>query len=151
MTTAMLVQEESPKASPGVQILSVESTIDGISLSRLAREARSSEARPFDFDVELSESAWGEDTFSVRYTFRFGVPACGQTCKVSGRAVVRFSQYNPVEDLQTLGSDVTSEMVVEIFRKNYQAVYLLHQALGMKPPTPWITQDVSLSSRSQLE
>lgn len=151
MTTAMLVQEEKAKAGPGVQVVSVDSTIDGISLCRPARDARSSEARPFDFDVELSESAWSEDTFSVRYRFRFGVPASGQACKVSGRAVVRFSQYNPVEDLQTLGSDVTNEMVVEIFRKNYEAVYLLHEALGMNPPTPWITHGVSLSSRSQAE
>lgn len=155
MTSAVLVnkprQDAQPRADAGVSILSVESKMDGIYLSRPERDARASETRSFDFDVELSESAWNEDTFSVRYSFRFGVPAYGQVCKVSGTAVVRFSQFNPVEDLQTLGSDVTGEIVVSIFQENYQAVYLLHEALGMKAPTPWITQDVSLSSRTQTE
>ena len=154
MTSAVLVKEERregpSRASPGVRIISVESRMDSISLSRPERAARAHESRSFDFDVDLSESAWNEDTFRVRYRFRFGVPAYGQVCKVSGTAAVRFSQFNPVQDLQTLGSDVTSEIVVEIFQKNYEAVYLLHEALGVKAPTPWITQDVSLS-RGQTE
>jgi hypothetical protein len=150
VTSLLQEQSQRPREGPGVKIVLVESRIDGISLSRLERDARPRDSRPFEFDVELSESSLVEDRFSVRYCFRFGVPASGQICKVSGRATVRFSQFNPVEDLQTLGSDVTNEMVVEIFRKNFETVYLLHEALGMKAPTPWITQDVSLSSRSHI-
>jgi hypothetical protein len=155
MTSAVLVQEQAPKvraeASQGVRILSVDAKIDGISLSKADRQPQGKDSKPFDFDVELSETAWTQDSLNLRYRFTFGVPSSGQVCRVGGSADVRFSQFNPDEDLQALGQDVANEMVVEIFRKNYEAVYLLHQALGMKPPTPWITQDVSISSRCQTE
>ena len=59
---------------------------------------------------------------------------------------MRFSRSGSWRDFQALGDDITNEMAVEIFRKNYEAVYLLHEALGMDAPSPWITQEVSLSS-----
>jgi len=30
-------------------------------------------------------------------------------------------------------------------------VYLLHESLGMDAPSPWITQEVSLSSRNGVD
>jgi len=143
-------EAQLPGGSQGVRIAAVESRICGISLTRAERDAQAIEARPFDFDVDLSESARTEDTLSVRYSYTFGRPATGQVCKVNGTALVRFSQFNPADDFHTLGNDITSEMAVEIFRKNYETVYLLLEALSMDAPTPWITREVSLSSRSML-
>ena len=153
MTSAVLVQEPREGArlangDLGVRIVSVESSIDSISLSAAERRREGSEPRPFDFDVDLSESARTEDRLSVRYSFTFGRPSSGQVCKVSGTAAVRFSQFNPSRDFHTLGDDITNEMAIEIFRKNYEAVYLLHEALAMDAPSPWVTQEVSLSSRT---
>jgi len=152
MSSAVLVEEPREKAQLakddlGVQIVSVESRIDSISLSAAERRRHGSEPGPFDFDVNLSESARTEDRLSVRYSFTFGKPS-GQACKVRGIASVRFSQFNPSRDFHALGDDITNEMAVEIFRKNYEAVYLLHEALAMDAPSPWITQEVSLSSRN---
>jgi len=153
MPSAVLLQEPREEAQLarddlGVRIVSVESTIDAISLSAPERNRRDSEPRSFDFDVDLSESARTEDHLSVRYSLTFGRPSSGQVCKVSGKAVVCFSGFNPSRDFNALGDDITNEMAVEIFRKNYEAVYLLHDALAMDAPSPWITQGVSLSSRN---
>jgi hypothetical protein len=154
MSSAALVQkprEVGGEANEGVgiRIVSVESRIEGISLSAAGGSRHASGTRAFDFDVSLSESARTEDTLSVRYLFTFGKPS-GQACKVRGTALVRFSQFNPSRDFHTLGNDITNEMAVEIFRKNYEAVYLLHEALAMDAPSPWITQEVSLSSRNSV-
>ncbi|HVB95431.1 MAG TPA: hypothetical protein VND41_02365 [Nitrososphaerales archaeon] len=155
MASAVLVQRPREQAQPadasqGVRILSVESKINSISLTKTDRDVHPLERRPFDFDVDLSESVRTEDTLSVRYSFTFGRPSSGPVCKVSGTALVRFFQFNPTSDFHTLGNDVTNEMAVEIFRKNYEAVYLLHDALSMEAPSPWITQEVSLASRNQI-
>jgi len=64
---------------------------------------------------------------------------------------VRFSQFNPSREFHALGDDITNEIAVEIFRKNYEAVYLLHESLGMDAPSPWITQEVSLSLRNSVD
>jgi hypothetical protein len=147
------VQVQRPKeevqvvrADLGVRIVSVESRIDSISLSK--GDARGLISDQFDFDVELDESTRTHDGLSIRYSFAFGMRSSGSTCKVSGKAVLRFSQFNPGADFHTLGNDISNEMAVEIFRKNYESMYLLHIALGMDAPSPWITQEVSLSLRS---
>ncbi len=154
MPAAVLVQRPKEQAQVagakrGVGIVSVESRIDSISLSKTERDTHSTESRPFDFDVDMSELSRSQDGISVRYSFTFGRPASGRVCKVSGVALVRFSQFNPASDFQTLGSYATSEMAVEIFRRNYEFVYLLHDAVAMDAPSPWVTQDVSLSSRDK--
>ncbi len=155
MPSALLVQRPKEQAQlgdarQGVRIVSVESRIDSISLSKAERDIRLIESRPFDFDVDMSELSRSQDRLSVRYCFTFGRPASGRVCKVSGTAVVRFSQFNPTSDFHTLGDDITNEMAVEIFRKNYESVYLLHDALAMDAPSPWVTHDVSLSSRDHV-
>jgi hypothetical protein len=137
------------KTTAGIQIVSVDSRIDRVSISTAGKDCRASGDRPFEFDVDLSETGRTEDSLSVRYAFTFGKPSSGQVCKISGRAVVGFSQFNPGRDFHTLGNDITNEMAVEIFRKNYEAAYLLHDALLIDAPSPWITQGVSLSSRNQ--
>jgi len=155
MTSSVVVEEPREQAllakdDLGVRIVSVESRIDSISLSAADRRRQGSEPRPFDFDVDLRESARTEDRLSVRYSFTFGRPSSGQVCKVNGTAAVRFSQFNPSRDFHALGDDITNEMAVEIFRKNYETVYLLHEALSIDAPSPWITQEVSLSSRNSV-
>lgn len=154
MPSAMQIQEtrdEPQLAKPGlgIQIVSVESRIDFISLTTAVGSGRAPDAKPFEFDVNLNESKRTEDSLTLKYSFSFGRPSAGQTCKVSGKAVVRFSQFNPARDSHTLGNDISNEMTIEIFRKNYELVYLLHEALGVEAPSPWIMQGVSLSSRSE--
>jgi hypothetical protein len=134
----------------GVRIVSVDSRIDNISLTKAPGFTKKHTGREFDFDVDLEEASRTVDSLCVRYTFRFGKPLSGQTCRVSGKAVLRFSRFNPEADFHTLGNDISNEMAVEIFRCNYEWVYLLHEALGMEAPSPWITQDVSVSSRDQI-
>ena len=153
MTSTVQIQkprEEAALASPnlGVQILSVESAIQGISLAISGRGMHVPNASPFDFDVDLSESSRTQDSLNVRYFFNFSKPSLGQVCNINGTAVVKFSQFNPRSDFHTLGNDITNEMAVAIFRNNYEAVYLLLDAMKMDAPTPWITQEVSLSSRN---
>ncbi len=153
MPSAILVQtprEDAELATPslGVRILAVESAIQEISLTNSGGTTKERSAGQFDFDVDMSESSRTEDSLNVRYAFSFGKPSSGQLCKVRGSAVVRFLRFNPKNDFHALGNDISNEMAVEIFRKNYESVYLLLDALGMDAPTPWITQDVALSSRN---
>jgi hypothetical protein len=153
MSSQMLLQkprEEARvgKADLGIRIVSVTSTVNKIFLSRPGGDLRASVAKPFEFDVDLNESARTENSLTVRYSFTFGRPLAGQVCKITGKAVVRFSQFNPAKDFHYLGNDITNEIAVEIFRKNFESVYLLHDAMMMEAPSPWITQGVSLSSHS---
>jgi hypothetical protein len=142
---------EGGKEDLGIHIVSVETTIDRISLMKAGREVKQSARHPFEFDVDIDESARTKDSLSVKYSFAFGRQSAGQVCKVSGGAVVRFTRFSPSGEFQSLGEELTNEIVVAIFRKNFESVYLLHDAMKMEAPSPWITQDVSLSSRTETQ
>ena len=148
MPSQVLVQTQRDEGLPaastrGIEIL--ESRIDSLTLYRAQTESLALKAKPFDFDVDLKEKGREGDSLRVAYSFRFGKPSSGQICKVSGEAVVRLSRFDSDKSLQYLGDDITNEMAVEIFRRNYESTYLLHQAMAMDAPSPWITQEVSLS------
>jgi len=85
----------------------------------------------------------------VRFSFGFGRGS--QTCTVSGTAKFRFAQVTPERDMQGLESDLMNEMAVEIFRENYETVFLLHESLGAEAPSPWITRRVTVSTRMLQE
>jgi len=137
----MLVQEPQKFA----RIESVESRVDCLSIVNFG-DALSSLGGQLEFDVAMSESSRTADSLTVNYVFTIGRPAFGRGCKVTGEAVVRFAGANPDGNFDTVDSD---EMAVEIFRKNYETVYLMHMALGMPTPSPWITEDVSVASRNK--
>jgi hypothetical protein len=154
MPSTVLVQRPKEQAQVAeedlaVRIVSVESRIGSISITNPGRDSQASGARAFDFEVDLSESGRAEDGLSVRYKFAIGRPSSGQACRMSGTAVVRFSRSGTGSDFHHLGNDVSNMIAVEIFRKEYEAVYLLHDALGIAAPSPWITQDVSLCPRNR--
>jgi hypothetical protein len=156
MSSLILAQRPKNRPAPvkpdlEVRIASVESTVTHISLSKKKPDRNASSIRPFDFDVNMSETGRTDDSLSVKYVYSYVNISSGQVCKVGGAAVVRFSQFNPDSDFRFLGNDITNEIAVEIFRKNYESLYLLHDALAMTAPSPWITQDVSLSSRVETE
>jgi len=150
-----LIFAERPKEAPaparadlGVRITAVEARIRSISLAKGKRDLQTSASSQFDFDVEMIETDRTADSMTVRYAFSVGKSSSGQVCKVGGDAVVWFSQVNSGGDFQSLGNEMTNEIAVEIFRRNYESTYLLHETLGMDAPSPWITHEVSLSSRT---
>lgn len=135
--------EPQPAGIEGARLL-VESTVDRISLVRSEGATRSPRAK-FDFDIDMTESGRAGDILRVRYSFLFKRLAAGEFCSVSGRAALRLAGYGADTDLSQLDGDTINMIAVEIFRRNYESVYLLHGALGMEAPSPWITEDVFFS------
>lgn len=144
MPSAVLLQR-TREAQEEARVVSASPRIDGISIVRSREGSRG--AGRFSFEAEIVETGRSEDGMSVRYNFSFGT-AYGQACTVRGTAEVRFSRFDPSTDFRYLGDDVANEIAVEIFRKDYEAVYLLHETMGAEAPSPWITQEVSLSARA---
>lgn len=144
MTGQLLVQELRTR------VLDVESTIQSISLANIGKETRSApKGRPFDFDMDLNEKSRNGNDVRLGYRLTFGRSSAGRVCRISGEAFVHFSSLNPDADLQSLDAETTTEMAVAIFRKNFETIYLLHDAVGIEAPSPWVTQDVSMSSRNE--
>lgn len=155
MSATVLVkalEEEAKLEGPvqGVRIVSVSSKIDNLMVIG-SRVGSGRSGGQFEFEVGMTETARSKDSLSMNFALKFGKSSTGQVSTVKGRAVLKFANFNPDTDLTSLGGDIDNEMAIEIFRSNYQAIYLLHESLGMETPSPWVTQDVSLSSREHSD
>jgi hypothetical protein len=148
MSAQMLVQRQNEEAQASVSVAGIqilETRINSMSISRARTGGAALKGKPFDFEVNLNEMSRSGDKLLVGYSFSFGKLSSGQVCKMSGQALVRFTQFGSEKDYNYLGEEITNDLAVEIFRRNYEATYLLHESVGMDAPSPWITQDVSLS------
>lgn len=150
MSSTILVQrakEEALLAIPQTEDrrVSIETTMDHISLNKPCGSPLGKKAGQFEFDVTLTESIQTAESLKVKYMLMLKRTAIGETCNVSGQAVLRFSGFGRDIELTSLGEEMMNEIAVEIFRKNYETVYLLHDAFGIEAPSPWITQDVFFS------
>jgi len=137
---SLLLQSVAPR------VILLESSVNKISIS--GPKGRGTVVPGFDFDVDLSEVSRSKDALEVEYCFRFGSRSQGNACEIGGKAKLRIVSAGGDSDMQSLGPEVTNEIVVGIFRRNYESVYLLHRSLGVEAPSPWITQDVSLARHS---
>jgi hypothetical protein len=138
---SLLVQSLAPR------VVLLESSVSKISIS--GSKGRMPQVSGFDFDVDLSEVSRTKEILEVEYCFRFGSRSHGNECEIGGRARLRIGSAGGESSMQDLGPGVTNEIVVGIFRRNYESVYLLHRSLGIEAPSPWITQDVSLARHSE--
>lgn len=133
----------------GHRRITVDSRIDKIAIAD-ARSRRTARAEPLEFEVELTELNRISDGLKVKYTLKFGRTISGGLCSVSGEAALHFTSFNPEALLDSVGGDITNQIATEIFRKNYETIYLLHRSLGLEPPSPWITHDVSFSPAGEV-
>lgn len=107
-------------------------------------------SEPLEFEVELTEVNRISDGLRVKYAMRFGRTLSGEKCTVSGEAALHFASFNADALLDSIGGDITNDIATEIFRKNYETIYLLHSSMGLESPSPWITHDVSLSPSGEV-
>ena len=136
---------QPPEVIQEARIISVESRIDRISIGKTAHDSRGTRNERFNFEADIREEGLTDDTLRVKYGFSFGRPSDGRASQISGEAAIRFSHLGPNTDLRSLREYLNTQMAIEIFRKNFESIYLLHSAVGMEAPSPWIIQDVRLS------
>ncbi|MDG6914955.1 MAG: hypothetical protein JRM86_04100 [Nitrososphaerota archaeon] len=141
------MQSQSQGGAVGSFVVGVDTRIQRVSLSRDAAGQGPAREGQFAFDVSMTETGRTRGSLSVSYTLSFGRQSTGQRCRIDGEAVFRLSGADKDSDIHAFGTEIDNEMAVAVFREDFETIYLLHQTLGVQAPSPWVTQDVSLSSR----
>jgi len=101
----------------------------------------------FDFEADMAETGRSADRVQVKFSLSFGKEETGQHCELEGTANFHFTHLDPRFDLEFMGTELQNEMSIQLYRRYYDLVYLVHDTFGVEAPSPWIVQDVSLSSR----
>jgi hypothetical protein len=143
-STVLVQGSMRPDPQTATGIITVESSLHRIVMHKAEDTARHSFESVFGFDVEMTELARGDCSLSLAFVFTFGRKYPGQTCRMEGRAELHFAP-GAGSEMRQFGDEVDTDMAVQIFRNHYETIYLLHDALGIEAPSPWIVKDASVS------
>lgn len=76
----------------------------------------------------------GIETFPLIYRAEMG-----------GFAFANLEMLAMDEGIEELGEGVLSDIILQIFRTNYEPLYLALSTSGVEAPSPWLVRDVQLT------
>jgi hypothetical protein len=122
-------------------------TLTKIKVSRLTLGHTSTLPKvSFDLGADIKETETAKGRLRLKYTLYLDASPAVERAELQGEVVITSPAISPVTDLQALGDDKVSEIAMQIYRKNFETLYLLFESAGLVAPSPWLIQDVHLVS-----
>jgi len=128
----------------GSEAMEVRSTLGRVRLARLALGTKSVPKPTFDLAADMQELEVGGGRLRVRYVISLETYPSVERAEMEGVATVSGRRFGNLKDLKGLGESRLAEMAIEIYRKNYESLYLLLNSMGLEVPSPWLVRDVHL-------
>ncbi|MCS4537961.1 MAG: hypothetical protein HYY67_03780 [Thaumarchaeota archaeon] len=98
----------------------------------------------YDLNADLKEVKRDKTKLRFKYALFLETFPAIQRAELEGDAEVESPVFGSVTDLGNLDQGLFTELVIEIYRKNYDTLYLILDCLGLDIPSPWIIRDVHL-------
>jgi hypothetical protein len=98
----------------------------------------------FDLGADIKEAETAKGRLRLRFVLYIDSIPTTQRAELEGMLTILSSSITMVTDLKDLGDDKISEMAMEIYKKNYELLYLLFSTEGLSAPSPWLIRDVQL-------
>ena len=130
--------------------MSVEAKLRRIHISRLALNNEKSPHARYDLNADLKDVIRDKTKLKFRYTLFLDTFPAIQRTELEGDAEVESPAFSSVGDLGDMDQGLFTELAIEIYRKNYDTLYLVLDTIGLDIPSPWIIQDVHLVGSRQL-
>jgi len=124
--------------------ISVEASLRRIHVARLTLNYEKSLQARYDLNADLKEVMREKTKLKFKYTLFLDTFPAIQRAELEGDAEVESPVFGSVTDLGNLDQGLFTELVIEIYRKNYDTLYLILDTLGLDIPSPWIIKDVHL-------
>lgn len=98
----------------------------------------------FDLGADIKEIETTKGRLRLKYTLFVDASPAVERAELSGEVTITSAAISPVTDLQALGEEKISEIAMQIYRKNFEILYLTLESAGLTAPSPWLVQDVHL-------
>ena len=105
----------------------------------------------FDLGADMKEVETAKGRLRLRYTLFVDANPAVERAELHGEITITSPSISAVTDLQALGEEKISEIAMQIYRKNYEHLYLAFESAGLTAPSPWLIQDVHMVSGQQVE
>ena len=98
----------------------------------------------YDLNVDIKQA--GRKGPEVKLRYSIGIDTFPAICRaeIAGSAVVNAEMLAQDENLEDLGEGVLGDIAVDIYRQNFEPLYLALATMGMDSPSPWLVKEVRL-------
>ncbi len=98
----------------------------------------------YDLNVDIKQVSRNGPELKIRYAI--GIETFPAICRaeIAGFALVNAEMLAKDENLEDLGESVVGDIAVDIYRQNFEPLYLTLSTMGMDSPSPWLVKEVHL-------
>ncbi|HYR04931.1 MAG TPA: hypothetical protein VEO75_06035 [Nitrososphaerales archaeon] len=98
----------------------------------------------FDLGADIKEIETTKGRLRLKYTLYVDANPAVERAEIRGDVTITSPAISAVTDLQALGEDKISDIALQIYRRNFEVLYLTLESAGLVAPSPWLIQDVRL-------
>ncbi len=98
----------------------------------------------FDLGADIKEIETVKGRLRLKYTLYLDANPAVERAELGGEVTITSDRISSVTDLQALGEEKISEIAMQIYRRNFETLYLLFESSGLQAPSPWLIEDVRL-------
>ncbi|MDG7007188.1 MAG: hypothetical protein JRN06_02955 [Nitrososphaerota archaeon] len=126
------------------QMVKVQARLTKLRASVIAIKPPEGTRISYDLNVDIKQA--GRKGAEVKLRYNIGIETFPAICRaeIAGTAVVNAEMLAQDENLEDLGEGVLGDIAVDIYRQNFEALYLALAAMGMDSPSPWLVKEAHL-------
>ena len=98
----------------------------------------------FDLGADIKEIETTKGRLRLKYTLYIDASPAVERAELRGDVTITSPAISAVTDLQALGEDKISDIALQIYRRNFEVLYLTLESAGLVAPSPWLIKDVRL-------
>lgn len=124
--------------------ISVENTLTKIRVSKVSLLPLNGRPLTFELSADFREISRGGGRVKLRYSLNVDTFPVIQRAGIEGIAIVNENLITPSNPSDGADAAVLDALAVEIFRRDYESLYLLFDTLNLSSPSPWLVREVRL-------
>ena len=126
------------------QMIKVKAHLTKLRASVIAIKPPEGTKVSYDLNVDIKQAGRKGPELKLRYDI--GIDTFPAICRaeIAGFAMVNAEMLAKDESLEDLGEGVVGDIALDIYRQNFDSLYLALSTMGMDSPSPWLVKEVHL-------
>ena len=126
------------------QMLKVDAQMTKLRTSMVA--IKPAEGAKVSYDLQADIRAVARDGPSIKLRYSIGIETFPLVyrAEMGGVAMANAEMLAKDENIEDLGEAVLGDIALQIYRQNYESLYLALSSLGLDAPSPWLVREVHL-------
>jgi hypothetical protein len=126
-------------------MLKVDAQLTRLRASLVAIKPPEGTKMSFDLQVDIKQVSRNGPKLKLRYSIGIETFPLIYRAEIGGFALADAEMLAKDENLEDLGEGVLGDIALQIYRQNFESVYLTLSSLGLDAPPPWLVKDVHLA------